>query len=109
MTEDRRFHAGETFEVPPMEYRLVCGRKGPDDLVLEWRWATVWRPVELDHVALIVDVIADNENVLYPPPAAGGGKVLAFVKTALRHGWRQARHDLHLERARRDERRRRSA
>ena len=100
----RRFHDGETFEIPPLQYRLVRGRKGPDDLRLDWRWVTDWRPVELDHVALIVDAIADNENILYPPPAAGGGKVYQLVRQALREGWRKARHDLHLERMQRDER-----
>jgi hypothetical protein len=101
---DRRFHDGDTFEIAPFQYRLRPGRKGPDDLVLEWRWMTDWRPVELDHVALIVDAIADNENVLYPRPAAGGGMVAGFVLTALRSGWRKARHDLHLQRARHDDR-----
>lgn len=87
-----------------MQYRCRSGRKGNDDLVLEWRHVDEWRPVELDHVAIIVDAIADNENVLYPPPAAGGGKVFAFVRTALRDGWRTARHDLHRERGRKAER-----
>jgi hypothetical protein len=101
---ERRFHVGETFEIPPMQYRCVRGAKHPDDIRLDWRWMTEWRPVELDHVALIVDALADNENVLYPPPAAGGAKVVQFVLCALRQGWQQARHDLHLERMRRDER-----
>jgi hypothetical protein len=104
VTEPRRFHDGDRFDLPPHQYRLRLGRKGPGDLVLEWRWVTDWRPVELDHVALILDAISDNENVLYPPPAAGGGKVWAFVRTVFKCGWVQARHDLHLERMRRDER-----
>jgi hypothetical protein len=95
----RRFEAGDHFVIPPMEYRLVHGAKHPDDLRLDWRYVTDWRPVELDHVALIVDAIADNENVLYPPPAHGGGKVYAFVRTALREGWRRARVQLHTDRA----------
>lgn len=101
---ERRFHDGETLWIPPMQYRLRRGRKGTDDLVLEWRWVTDWRPVELDHVALIADAIADNENYLFPAPAAGGGMVYRFVKQALRDGWQQARHDLHLQRQRRQER-----
>jgi hypothetical protein len=102
---ERRFHVGDTFTIPPLEYRCVRGRKSPADLVLEWRHVGEWRPVELDHVAIIVDAIADNERELYPPPAAGGGKVYAFVRTALRDGWRAARDGLHRERAARDERR----
>ena len=108
MSEERRFQAGFEYHLPPMDYRLVPGKKGADDLRLDWRWndegrISPWRPAELDHVALIVDAIADNENYLYPPPAAGGDKVRRFVMTALREGWRKARHDLHLERKERDE------
>jgi len=95
----RRFKAGDTFKVDGIWYRLVPGRKDPDDLRLDWAspgWS--WRPVSLDHVALIIDAISDNENVLYPPPAAGGGYVWKFVKQALRDGWRKAVYDLQLER-----------
>lgn len=105
MTVERRFHDGDVFDIPPMQYRIVRGKKGPEDLRLDWRWTTDWRPVELDHVAIIVDAIADNENVLYPPPASGGAKTWRFVQTAFKFGWRRARNDLHLERANRDERR----
>lgn len=107
MTAERRFRAGSAYRMPPFDYRLVAGRKGPGDLRLEWRWndagrVSPWRPVELDHVALIVDAIADNENYLYPFPYSGGDKVRRFVMTALRDGWRTARHDLHLERMQKD-------
>ena len=100
----RRFHEGDTFTIPPLEYRMVRGRKGPDDLKLEWRYVAPWRPVELDHVGLIVDAIAENENVLYPPPAAGGGYVWRFVRKALQYGWIAARNELHLQRAMKAER-----
>jgi hypothetical protein len=96
---DRRFHEGELIDLPPMQYRLVHGTKGPEDLRLDWRYVTEWRPVELEHAALIVDAIADNENILYPPPAAGGGKVWAFMRCAFRDGWTVARWRLHEERA----------
>jgi hypothetical protein len=110
MNGDRRFSAGFTCSIPPFDYRLIPGKKGPDDLRLEWRWndegrVSPWRPVELDHVFLIVDAIADNENYLYPHPAAGGDYVRRFVMAALRDGWRQARYDLHLQRMQKDERR----
>jgi hypothetical protein len=108
VNEERRFQAGEAYRIPPMEYRIVNGKKGPGDLRLDWRYSddegriSPWRPVELDHVALIVDVIADNENYLYPPPAAGGAYVVRFVRTAFKEGWRKARHDLHLQRMQKD-------
>ena len=105
MTElERRFHVGESFTIPPLEYRCVRGRKGPRDVRLEWRHIGEWRPVELDHVALILDAIADNERELYPPPAKGNAKVVAFVRLAFGKGWRAARDELHRERAARDER-----
>jgi len=104
MTE-RRFHEGEQFEIGNVQYRVVRGKKGPDDLRIDRRFATDWQPVTLDDTFLILDFIADNENVLYPPPAKGGAKVLEAVKIALQFGWRRARHDLHLERQLRDERR----
>ena len=57
------------FRAAPVRVPPRPGRKASGDLRLDWRWVTDWRPVErLDHVALIVDAIADNENVLYRPP-----------------------------------------
>jgi hypothetical protein len=108
---NRRFSAGATYRIPPMDYRLVSGRKGAGDLRLDWRWhdddgrISPWRPVELDHVALILDAIADNENYLYPPPAAGGAYVTKFVRTVFREGWAKARTELHLQRMQKDMRR----
>lgn len=99
MTNSRRFQAGDRFLYDGIWYRLVPGRKGPDDLRLEWACSGfAWRPVTLDHAAIMVDAIGENENYLYPPPYAGAGKVWQFVIKALREGWRQAVHDLHLER-----------
>lgn len=108
MITDRRFHAGDTFRIPPMDYRLEHGKKGPGDLRLDWRYhddegrISPWRPVELDHCGLILDAIADNENIIHPPPEAGGAYVFRFVKTALREGWCRARAELHLQRMQKD-------
>lgn len=103
MSVERRFRDGQHFEFGDVEYRIVRGRKGPDDLRLDRRFHSRWVPVTLDDTFLVVDVIADNENVLFPPPASGGGKVWKALKTALQYGWHRARHDLQLERMRRDE------
>lgn len=100
----RRFKAGDQFVIDCMEYRVVSGRKAPGDLALEWRPVMPWQRVTLDHVALIVDAIADNENVLHPYPELGGGKVYTFVRQALKEGWMKARWQLHIERMRSDER-----
>lgn len=99
----RQFRIGDVIDVPPMQYRIVRGHKSPDDQRLDWRYVGDWRPVELDHAGLIAAAIAENEDRLYPYPAKGGGKVRAFVHACYR-SWRQARHDLHLERARKAER-----
>jgi hypothetical protein len=66
-----------------------------------WGYLGEWRPVELDHVALILDAIADNERELYPPPAAGNAYVTRFVRVVFRDGWRAARDELHRQRAER--------
>lgn len=109
MSEQRRLREG-IVQLPPMEYRLVRGRKGPGDLRLDWRWAdryctSEWRPVELDHVFLIADVIARIEDVTHPYPQRGGGLTFAFIKAVRTRGWRQVRHDLHLQRMEKDQRR----
>jgi hypothetical protein len=109
MTGGRRFQNGDTFTIGNVEYRITCGAKGPDDLRLDWRFATTWQPVVLDHVALILDCIGENEDLLYPPPAKGSAYVHEFVMRARREGWRKAVARLQIERANRDERRDRLA
>ena len=99
MTTPRRFKAGDRFQIDGIWYRLIPGRKGPSDLRLEWYMPVMkWRAVTLDHAALILDAISDNENVLYPPPAAGGGKVVQFVRQVFREGWGKAVYQLQMER-----------
>lgn len=97
---ERRFHAGDTFNIDGVDYRVVKGKKAIDDLRLDWWQAGSWRPVTLDHAALIVDMIAENEDVLYPPPRFKGGQmVMEFVQRARKHGWGAARSTLHQQRA----------
>ena len=102
--EKRRFRAGDTFRVGNMDFRVVPGRKGPGDLRLDWRYnnragtGSPWYPLDLEVIALSVDVIADNENYLYPPPASGGDYVRKYVMSALRDGWNAAQTRLILQR-----------
>lgn len=104
MSEERRFRAGGPFKVDGIWYRLIQGEKGPDDLRLDWyvpngdSQKLAWRPVTLDHVFLIVDAIADNENYLFEWPAAGGDYVRRYVMKALKEGYRKAIYDLQMER-----------
>lgn len=103
-TPGRRFKAGDQFKVDGVYYRIVHGDKAPDDLRLDWSGpgpVRAWRPVSLEHVAIIIDAIGENENFLFPPPHAGEGKVWQFLLKVRREGWRQANHDLNLERDRR--------
>lgn len=87
MTE-RRFSAGQVFDIPPMQFRIVEGRKQPVagevDLVLQWRHVAPWQSVTLDHVALVLDMVAENEDVaLFPPRLGfkGNAYVVEFAKT----------------------------
>jgi hypothetical protein len=94
---ERRFHAGDVFSIPPMQYRIVPGTKraapGETDLRLDWRYVGEWQSVTLDSVALILDAIAENENVaLFPPPRyKGNAYVVEFAKRAIRDGHGPAR------------------
>lgn len=71
-----------------MQFRLVPGSKHADDLRLDWRYVSQWQPVTLDVVALILDAVAENENVLYPPDhgCKGNAYVVEFAKRAIRDG-----------------------
>jgi hypothetical protein len=84
-------------------FRTVRGNKFPGDVRLEWRINGRYEPVSLDAIALVVDVITDNENARFPWPASGGGKVYKFLRQAMRDGWQRANYCLHLERALRDD------
>ena len=107
MTE-RRFSAGQVFDIPPMQFRIVEGRKQPVagevDLVLQWRHVAPWQSVTLDHVALVLDMVAENEDVaLFPPRLGfkGNAYVVEFAKRAIRDGHGPARCWLQETRARR--------
>lgn len=104
----RRWRDGMTLRIPgpafDLEYRVVDGAKAAGDLRLDWRVVTPWQAVILDHVAVIVDAIGENEALLYPPPASGNAKVVAFVLAAMRDGQVKARNELYLDRQRRHER-----
>ena len=43
---ERRFHDGDTFDIPPMQYRIRLGNKtlrsGEEDLRIEWRHVSSW-------------------------------------------------------------------
>lgn len=105
---ERRFKAGDTFRLDEVDYRVRQGVKHQDDLRIEWCINGEWRPISLDSVFLIVDMIAENEDVLYPPRndgrgPLGGEMVIRAVKTARIRGWRKAVAELHEQRARKND------
>jgi hypothetical protein len=96
---DRRYRVGQAFHRDGLHYRIVAGHKAPGDQRLEWRVDGEWIPVSLEHVALVLAVIAENEAHLYPH-GSGNGKVVTFATTAIRHGHAEANYWLAIERAR---------
>jgi hypothetical protein len=90
----RQFSAGDEFDVHNIHYRVVAGYKGPDDLRLEWCCAGAWQPVHMAHAAVHTAFFCENEDVLYPWPAAGGNYFLGFLHTSARRGWIYAVNEL---------------
>jgi hypothetical protein len=93
----RRFHTEWRDEVSGIELRAVRGHKAPDDLRLEW-WieGSGWRAVEMRAAAIMCDFFAENEDVLYPPPARGKNYFLGYIHDATNRGYFDA--DLKLKR-----------
>lgn len=96
----RRFAAGDAWEIGGVRYRVVTGKKGPDDLRLEWSAATgKWTAVEMAHAACQTDFFCENEDYLYPPPQQGGQYFMDFLHKARGLGWDAAWRILRGEKA----------
>lgn len=105
---ERRWKAGARGTVSGIPFRVVEGRKGPDDLMLQFYVATPnggeWRAVGMDIGFLLADFLPENEDFLYPDAArsriAGGGDYyLSECWHARKHGWLSAKQKLVRERA----------
>lgn len=70
--------------------RVVRGRKSAQDLKLEWLVGGQWVAVPMAAAALLTDFFYENEDCLYPPPAAGGEYLLAYLRQAAENGWQSA-------------------
>jgi hypothetical protein len=90
--------------VAGLPLRVVPGYKAPDDLRLEWLTPDGWRPVTMAAGAILADFWYENEEVLYPPPAAGGHYYLSYVNQAAHEGWEVADARLLAERQAKQER-----
>jgi hypothetical protein len=84
----RRFTVGHHGEFAGIDWRVVRGRKAPDDLRLEFR-AMEFQPVSMSLGFLMADFFCENEDVLFPPEQGfeGGGRYARFCRGAVLHGW----------------------
>lgn len=109
MSRPRRFYPGWEGIASGIQFRVVEGKKpcavpGERDLRLDWWMNSGWEPVTLDAVFLIVDMVCENEDFLYPFPQRGGEEVISYMRLARLRGWQAAQEKLH--RARGDKQRR---
>jgi hypothetical protein len=93
-----------------IQWRIVQGRKSPDDLRLEIR-CTDWVPPTMALGFLFADFYAQNEETLrqdgYLRISSGrnaGERYLNFIKGAMFLGWKAAYDQLMFERRERRER-----
>ena len=94
----RRWRDGWSRRIDGISFRIVRGRKGPNDLRLDWYVDGQWRPIHMRIAALLTDFFYENEDVLYPPPAKGGQKILDYLRWAAKNGWEKAEAGLRAER-----------
>ena len=95
----RRFSVGDTFFEDGMWFRVSKGRKGPDDLRMDWFTPEGWRPFTFRPLFLATDFLTENEEYLYPWPAAGGRYLLTQLSLVQRSGWLAACERLAAEKA----------
>lgn len=95
----RRWTADRTVNINGLRFRAVTGYKHPKDLRLEVLQEVGWRPVPMLVGAMLADFFGENEDVLYPPPAAGGRKYMGYLWDAYQTGWQSADARLRQERA----------
>jgi hypothetical protein len=101
---NRRHAVGDSFEVDGMSFRIRYGSKGEDDQILEMLGPLGWSPVSFALGFVVMDVLGQNEDILYPH-GAGGGYLHRALLQAYRDGWRSAWARLQEERKRASERR----
>lgn len=104
----RRHWVGEQIEVDRMKFRIRDGTKprpsGVEDHVLELLGPEGFSPVTFALPFVIMDVLGQNEDALYPE-GAGGSYLFRALLMAYKEGWGPAWVKLQEQRARREERR----
>ena len=82
-----RYVTGQMWRFGPLEVRTVQGRKAANDIRLDIRCMD-WHAISFDQLALIVDVLYENEHRLYPPSLGykGGEKLWIHLRQSIRLG-----------------------
>lgn len=96
------------FEVNGLAFRVVLGKHtagipGERDLRIDVLTPAGWRNVEMGLVFMLVDFLAENEEVLYPSKVNGGtargsAYFIDRVRFAANYGWERAVKLLRMER-----------
>lgn len=94
--DERRWRSGIIYQSPEgLRFRVVQGKKSPDDLRVDVAVAGSWRPVRMELLFFLMDFFFENEEYLYPPPKFKGGlKILNAARTASMRGYRFAQQEL---------------
>ncbi len=98
MTGLRWNEVDREFDMNGLLFRIVQGKKGPDDRRLDVE--TRFLPVHMRLGGLLADFFYENEGILYPPDEgfAGGNYYLGYLHQAARQGWQVADDKLQEER-----------
>jgi hypothetical protein len=98
----RQLVAGDAGIAGGVNWRIVEGSKAPGDLRIDWYVNDRWQPVLMDTVFVVLDLICQNEDFLYPYPQKGGLLPLEACAKARLHGYEYASGWLHLQRQNRE-------
>lgn len=98
----RQLVAGDAGVAGGVNWRIVAGRKAPGDLRIELYVNDRWIPARLDTLFVVVDLVCQNEDFLYPWPKRGGLMVLDAIAKARLLGFEQASGWLALQRRNRE-------
>lgn len=103
-----QFRVGEYFrdETGGLPFRVVPGRKGPGDLVLEVWAVSMWKPVEMRAIGMVHAFLCENEDRLYPGPGQLGADYWRWFLRLSEDDWRGASKKLAAEKAWADRKRR---
>jgi hypothetical protein len=93
------------FELDGLKWRVVKGRKSPDDLRLEHMTPRGWRPTAMALLFMLTDFWYENEDLLYPKPRYQGAEyLLRAVRRAAVNGFQSEVEKLNGEKQRKRER-----